>query len=261
MPVLSRESDAAQHAPDNAMQDAEEITRFHDRCSDLMRTLLDQLAAAPGRARPFPEIEDAIGWPRRRIASVLGGVAHLRRTEFAGRRPYRFYDARESASGRWELWMDDAQARAVRAAQAETREPGPVPTGGCLCGGVRYEVRGPLRDVLICHCRECRRWHGHVAASTAARRQDLVLVEARGLRWTESPNSDAGARRGFCGECGSSLFWDPPRRETISIAAGTLDDDTNLRVAGHWFVSQAGGYYEVPQDGTARHAGSAENER
>lgn len=44
----------------------------------------------------------------------------------------------------------------------------------------------------------------------AARRDDVVLVQAGGLRWIDSPASDAGARRGFCGECGSSLFWDPP---------------------------------------------------
>ena len=43
-----------------------------------------------------------------------------------------------------------------------------VATGRCLCGAVAYEVRGPLRDVLICHCEECRRWHGHMAACTAA---------------------------------------------------------------------------------------------
>ena len=36
-----------------------------------------------------------------------------------------------------------------------------VATGGCLCGAVRYQVHGPLRDVLICHCVECRRWHGN----------------------------------------------------------------------------------------------------
>jgi hypothetical protein len=80
-----------------------------------MRELLDGLAAAPDRPRTFPEIEDAIGWPRRRIASVLGGVSHLRHTEFGGRRPYRFNGDRESDSGRWEMWMDAAQARAVRA--------------------------------------------------------------------------------------------------------------------------------------------------
>jgi hypothetical protein len=101
------------------MTDPDEIARFHDRCSDLMRALLDELAEQPGRPRTFPEIEDAIGWPRRRIASVLGGVAHLRRMEFAGARPYRFLDERRSASGRWEMWMDAAQARAVRAARED----------------------------------------------------------------------------------------------------------------------------------------------
>lgn len=103
-----------EHAPGNAMHDTGEIERFHDRCSELMRELLDGLATAPDRPRPFGEIEDAFGWPRRRIASVLGGVSHLRHTEFEGRRPYRFHDARDSASGRWEMWMDSSQARAAR---------------------------------------------------------------------------------------------------------------------------------------------------
>jgi hypothetical protein len=96
------------------MQEHGEVARFHDRCSDLMRELLDALAAAPDRPRTFPEVEDAIGWPHRRIASVLGGVCHLRQTEFGGRRPYHLHDARDSASRRWEIWMDAAQAAAIR---------------------------------------------------------------------------------------------------------------------------------------------------
>jgi hypothetical protein len=107
----------AEHAADNAMDDPGEIARFHDRCSDLMRDLLEALALAPDRPRTFPQIEDALGWPHRRIACVLGGVSHLRQTEFGGRRPYRFHDDRRSRSGRWEMWMDRTQAAAVRAAQ------------------------------------------------------------------------------------------------------------------------------------------------
>ena len=99
------------------MTEAGEVARFHDRCSDLMRQLLGVLAETPGHPRTFPQIEDALGWPHRRIASVLGGVAHLRHTEFGGRRPYRFLGARESDSGRWEMWMDAAQARALRTAE------------------------------------------------------------------------------------------------------------------------------------------------
>ena len=108
-----------EHAPRNAMTDPGEVARFYDRCSDLMRALLAELARVPGVPRPFPEIEDALGWPRRRIASVLGGVWRLRMTEFAGRRPYRFYDDRVAASGRWELFMDAEQAAVVRAESGE----------------------------------------------------------------------------------------------------------------------------------------------
>jgi hypothetical protein len=117
---------ADEHSPHNAMEEPGEIEHFYDRCSDLMRELLDGLAATPDRPRPFPEIEDSIGWPRRRIASVLGGVSYLRHSEFGGRRPYRFHAPRNAASRRWEMWMDGGQAAAVRRAQAEA-------------GGVRVE--------------------------------------------------------------------------------------------------------------------------
>jgi hypothetical protein len=127
-------------------------------------------------------------------------------------------------------------------------------TGGCLCGAVRYRVRGPLRDVLVCHCSECRRWSGHVFAATSAAAGDLVLTEERGLRWIDSPASDLHARRGFCGECGSSLFWDAPDRETVSIGAGSLDAPTGLRAIGHVYVSQLADYHELPEDGLPRHA-------
>lgn len=108
---------SAEHRPENAMDGEEEITRFHDRCSDLMRELLCELAATPDRPRTFPEVEDALGWPRRRIASVLGGVWHLRTSEFSGRRPYRFHGENSSVSGRWEIWCDRRQADAIRAAR------------------------------------------------------------------------------------------------------------------------------------------------
>lgn len=107
-----------EHAPHNVMEDPGEIARFYDRGSDLMRVLLEGLAGGPDRPRPFPEIEDALGWPHRRIAAVLGGAGRMRVLEFAGRRPYRFLDEGAAASGRWEMWMDAAQARAVHAAAA-----------------------------------------------------------------------------------------------------------------------------------------------
>jgi hypothetical protein len=103
-----------EHVAANAMDDPGEIAHFYDRASELMRALLDHLAEDPDRPRPFPEIEDAMGWPRRRISSVLGGIGRVRKLEFAGRRPYHFQDERQSSSGRWEIWMDADQAAVVR---------------------------------------------------------------------------------------------------------------------------------------------------
>ena len=57
-------------------------------------------------------------------------------------------------------------------------------TGRCLCGSVRFEIDGPLRDVSLCHCVECRRWHGHVCAMTSAPRERVRFVSDDGLRWT-----------------------------------------------------------------------------
>jgi hypothetical protein len=71
------------------------------------------------------------------------------------------------------------------------------------------------------------------------------LVGEEHLRWIDSPESSTDARRGFCGECGSSLFWDAPDRETISIAAGTLDLPTGLRTVKHIYTASASDYYEL----------------
>jgi hypothetical protein len=85
-------------------------------------------------------------------------------------------------------------------------------------------VDGPLESVTLCHCVECRRWHGHVCAMTAAHQDELRFV------------SD-----------GSSLFWDAPGLDTISISAGTLDPPTGLRIDGQMYVADASDYYEVDE--------------
>jgi hypothetical protein len=127
-------------------------------------------------------------------------------------------------------------------------------TGGCLCGAVRFRLRGPLRDVIDCHCRRCRRMHGHVAAYTQALTADLVLVEERGLAWYGADERE----RGFCRECGSSLFWRRSGADRTSIAAGSLDEPTGLRTAAHIYVGSKGDYYEIA-DGLPQHEASGQS--
>jgi hypothetical protein len=125
-------------------------------------------------------------------------------------------------------------------------------TGRCLCGGVAYEVHGPLRDIVLCHCEECRRANGYLGAYTSTLATDLVVVVDDSLRWIDSPQSHRSARRGFCEECGSSLFWHAAGSERVSVAVGTLDRPTGLRVAAHIYTHQAGDYDELPDDGLPR---------
>ena len=134
-------------------------------------------------------------------------------------------------------------------------------TGGCLCGAVRYEVRGALRNVINCHCSKCRRLHGHTAAYTSVRREDLILTRQDGLEWYRSLSDETpNVHRGFCDRCGSSLFWDPKGiGDTIAISAGTLDAPTGLKTVGHVWVSQAGDYYEIT-DGLPKFAESHEGQ-
>ena len=115
-------------------------------------------------------------------------------------------------------------------------------SGGCLCGAVRYEVTGPLRDVVLCHCAMCRRTHGHIGAYSAAPKAALTVTQSRGLRFYES---SPGIRRGFCADCGASLFWDSKARDYTSIAAGTLDAPTGLSTVLQIHVASAGDYYRI----------------
>ena len=121
----------------------------------------------------------------------------------------------------------------------------PRATGGCLCGAVRFEIHGPLRDVVNCHCGQCRRSHGHYAAYSAAARGDVVVTEGGGIKWYQS---SAIARRGFCTQCGSSLFWEPADDDHTAVAAGSLDPPTGLKTVGNIFTDDAGDYYDIADD-------------
>ena len=109
-------------------------------------------------------------------------------------------------------------------------------TGGCLCGGVRFELDPPLRDVLVCHCSLCRRSGTLAGAYTSVPRDALRLTADGTLRWYDDVNE---RRRGFCAECGATLFWSRSGDETVSVSAGALDGPTGLVIERHIFASDA----------------------
>ena len=115
-------------------------------------------------------------------------------------------------------------------------------SGSCLCGAVRYVVQGDLRPVIACHCVQCRKTSGHFVAATSCRHDDIVITGE--VTWYRSSET---AQRGFCATCGSSLFWDGPG-ENLSIMAGTVDGEIDLKIAGHIFCADKGSYYDILDD-------------
>lgn len=115
-------------------------------------------------------------------------------------------------------------------------------SGGCLCGSVRYVAKGPLRDVIFCHCSQCRKQTGLYYAATAVAQADLEIFETETLRWFSASDY---ARRGFCGTCGSALFWQPNAGGHTAILAGSLDNPVSLRAGFHICTQGRPEYYSL----------------
>jgi hypothetical protein len=109
---------------------------------------------------------------------------------------------------------------------------------------VRYTVRGPLGGILLCHCGQCRRVHGYLGAFSSGARADVDLQGAEAIVWFAS----ARGRRGFCGTCGSSLFFEPIGEDRLAISAGGLDQPTGLEVIGHEYVANKADYVRIGDD-------------
>jgi hypothetical protein len=117
-----------------------------------------------------------------------------------------------------------------------------VMSGRCLCGAVRFTIRGALAPVVGCHCAMCRRQTGHFLASTNVAEADVTVEGADHVRWYISSGE---ARRGFCDTCGSVLFWQRLGSDRIAVAMGALDRPTGASWGEHIFVAEKGDYYEI----------------
>lgn len=127
-------------------------------------------------------------------------------------------------------------------------------TGGCLCGGVRYEVRGELLRAGHCHCSRCRR-HSGTAVCTQGRVRREQFRLASGAELLRAYRTPGHAAKVFCSVCGSSLFGgDWPDGEEVSIRLGSFDGDPGIRPQCHTFVDSRAAWDEITDD-LPRHPG------
>ena len=126
-------------------------------------------------------------------------------------------------------------------------------TGGCLCGGVRYEVTEPLVSASYCHCTRCQRRTGS-AASVSARVVPGSLRVTAGEELLASWDPPDGFKKVFCSGCGGALWAQSPDDPAIvSVRLGTFDSDPGIRPSYRQFVGYAASWESIPEDGLPRH--------
>ena len=129
-------------------------------------------------------------------------------------------------------------------------------TGGCVCGGVRFQVSEPLVASGWCHCPRCQRRTGAPAsagAGVAPRSFRITEGEALVTEWLPP---GTGNIKAFCSVCGGHLYSRRPDGwESVSIRLGAVDGDPGIRPAYHQYVETAAVWHDLPDDGLPRYEG------
>jgi hypothetical protein len=129
-------------------------------------------------------------------------------------------------------------------------------TGGCLCGGVRFEVAAPPVKATYCHCRRCQRRTG-TAASAQARVEPGAVRIVAGEELVRAYEPPDGFAKLFCSRCGGALFSRGRDGEIWSVRMGAFDEDPGVRPSHRQWVSSAAPWEPIPDDGLPRYEGAA----
>ena len=125
-------------------------------------------------------------------------------------------------------------------------------TGGCLCGGVRWELSEPPLGAHYCHCTRCQRRSGTaVSASARVRPESFRIVSGDELVRSFQPED--GWAKHFCSVCGSAVFSRAPDGSQVGVRLGGFDSDPGVRPDARIHVSSAATWEAIPDDGLPRH--------
>ncbi len=119
-------------------------------------------------------------------------------------------------------------------------------SGSCLCNQVRYEISGPVGEIVHCHCLTCRKAHGSAFSSVAAvKDSDFNLMGRKHLNTYESSK---GKIRYFCSHCGTQVYAKRENTEHVILRLGSLDSDPQSLEKHHIWVSQKASWYSINKD-------------
>ncbi|PKG37772.1 GFA family protein [Psychromonas sp. Urea-02u-13] len=113
--------------------------------------------------------------------------------------------------------------------------------GSCLCGLVKYEISGPVGDIVHCHCITCRKAHGSAFSSVApVQDNDFKLLDKTHIK---SYQSSVGKHRYFCTHCGTQLYAKRDNTQHVILRLGSLDSALDSVEKEHIWVSQKANWY------------------
>ncbi len=121
-------------------------------------------------------------------------------------------------------------------------------TGGCLCGACRYETGAEPLNIRVCHCHICQKATGAAFYARVQVPFDTLAITGPVAWYPSSP----GLRRGFCPNCGTTLFSKRASGNAIGLAMGSLDDPDWFRPTEHIWVSSKQAWI-VLDDGLPQH--------
>jgi hypothetical protein len=112
-------------------------------------------------------------------------------------------------------------------------------SGGCLCGGTRYEYAGDIGPANYCHCADCRKCTGSAFnIGVRCEAEAFRVVKGNPKSFTKKGSSGNDLTRHFCSDCGSPLFTSSPRHpEFVYVKAGSFDDPTIVKPSHQIWVS------------------------
>ena len=127
-------------------------------------------------------------------------------------------------------------------------------SGGCLCGGIRFELSAPPGKASYCHCTRCQRRTGTAASAQAwVDGAHFQLIAGADLL-TVWRHPDGGFEKLFCRECGAHVMSrDPADHGQMSIRMGAFDGDPGVRPSYRQFVAYAAPWEPIPDDGLTRY--------
>ncbi len=120
-------------------------------------------------------------------------------------------------------------------------------TGRCLCGAVRFHLRGKLPPVGFCHCSQCRRVSGTGSNAVLNIRRERFLWDA-GEAALHRYATATGWSTVFCGACGCPMPQLTPDGTRMFVPAGALEGDLPLTISGHIFTASKPGWVAICDD-------------